>query len=298
MLQISELHTSFSGARCFALRKDEAPAHMSSSVHAGPGVGLSYRPALRAGLLAHLEEVDCLEILADGFLRNPAAVQALASLRPCLPHSVGLSVGSSIDAPYLERLLAVVQACRPPWLGDHLAYTHAGGIRIGHLVPVPYTDESLKTVAANVRLAQEALGVPLALENITMPFYWPIDTMPETDFIGEVTRKTGCRLLLDLENLRINAQNHGFSPQGFLDEIPLERVVQIHLAGGTVVDGVAHDTHSSAVPEATWDLLRGVCERVTPPAIILEHDQEIPPIGVLLAQVQRARSIREGRHGA
>jgi hypothetical protein len=260
-----------------------APPHL--------GAGLGYRPALRKEILQHLPEFDFLEVISDSFFRNEAGLRALASLLPCVPHGLNCSVGSTLDPAYLERLRRVVDVVQPPWHSDHLAFTRAGGASVGHLAPVPYTEESLAVVVANIRRVQEAIGVPFAVENITMPFYWPNNTMAEDEFLREVVRRTGCWLLLDLENARVNAANHGGDPRRLLDALPLERVLQVHLAGGVRAEGLEHDSHSMPVSEATWALLEELCARVVPRAVMVERDGNFPPFADLVAEVRRARGI-------
>lgn len=257
------------------------------------GVGLGYRGPMRQDILRHLPEFGFLEVITDNFLRNERGLQALASLKPCIPHSLNLSVGSATDPAYLEGVQRIVGMLEPPWHTDHLAFTREGGLNVGHLAPVPYTDASLELVVANVQRVQRALGGTFALENITMPFYWPIDTMAEHEFLNEVVRRTGCGLLLDLENMRCNAANHGTPARALLDALPLEKVVQLHVAGGVTDPPFEHDTHSAPVPEATWKLLEDFCELARPPGVLLERDADFGDFAGILADVRRARRIVE-----
>lgn len=255
-------------------------------------MGLGYRTPLRAGILRHLDEVDFLEVVTDAFFRNEKALAALSTLRPCIPHSLDLSVGSEVDGEYLAKVRRLVEMVRPPWHSDHLAFTREGELRVGHLAPVPYTEESLRVVERNVRKVREALpGVPFALENITMPFYWPVDEMEEHAFLAELVKRTGCLLLLDLENVRVNAANHARAARDFLDRLPLESVVQVHLAGGTHDGALHHDTHSAPVSEETWSLLEYLCDVSPPPAVMVERDGDFPPFDDVLAELRRARAI-------
>lgn len=255
------------------------------------GVGIGYRPGAHAETLRHLGELDFLEVISDAFFRNPRGAEALASLTTVVPHSLGLSVGSSTDDAYLERVAGIVEATRPPWHSDHLAYTRADGVSTGHLAPVPRSDEALRVVVANVKRVQARIGTPFALENITAPFEWPTNEMDEPEFLHEVARRTGCLLLLDLENLRINAANHGRDARKELERLPLERVIQVHVAGGEHRDGMEHDTHSEPVSEETWSLLRHLCELRAPPAVLIERDDNLAPFASVLEDVRRARSI-------
>ncbi len=255
------------------------------------GVGIGYRTPIHAPILQHLDEVDFLEIVTDAFLRNPMGAQALASLVPCIPHSLNLSVGSHVDPTYLAKVKHIVDVTNPPWHTDHLAFTRTQDIQIGHLAPVQFSEESLNICVENIRAVQQEIPVPFALETITMPFYWPNNTMEEHEFIGEVLQRTGCHLLLDLENVRINAANHGHDARDFLDGLPLERVAQIHLAGGTRHGDLDHDSHSEPVSKETWALLEYVCELTEPPGVIIERDGNFPSFDELLGEVRQAKRI-------
>lgn len=260
------------------------------------GVGLGYRPPLHRDIVRSVGRIGFLEVISDNFFRNEMALRALRSLYPCIPHSLGLSVGSTLDPAYLDRVRRIVEVADPPWFSDHLAFTSAGGIQIGHLAPVAHTEASLAVVVENVKRVQAAVGRPFALENITMPFYWPDSTMEEHVFLAEVVKRTGCHLLLDLENVRVNLANHARGGRDLLDRLPLERVVQVHLAGGAHEDGIEHDTHSAPVSEETWSLLEYLVDVCPPPAVLLERDGAFPPFPELLAELDRARSIL-GRGG-
>lgn len=254
-------------------------------------VGIGYRSAAHAETVRCLRELDFVEVVSDAFFRNPRGLQAIASLVPVVPHSLGLSVGSAVDDAYLASVEAVVAATSPPWHSDHLAFTRAGGVSTGHLAPVPRTREALGVVVENVRRVQSRIPTPLALENITAPFEWPSNEMDEPEFLEEVTRRTGCLLLVDLENLRINAANHGRDARKELERLPLERIVQVHVAGGVHREGLEHDTHSEPVSEVTWDLLAHLCELREPPAVLIERDEGLDPFDAVLSDARRARAI-------
>jgi uncharacterized protein (UPF0276 family) len=272
---------------------NKRPLQPGVAALASLGVGIGYRSALHTPILQSLKELDFLEVISDSFFHNEAVLPALSTLLPCVTHSLDSSVGSHTDPAYVEKVQRIVAATRAPWHSDHLAFTHAGGLKAGHLAPIPYNDEALEVVVGNVRRIQAAIPVPFALENITMPFYWPTSTMEEATFLSEVVARTGCHLLLDLENARINAANHGGDAKRFIDALPLEKVAQVHLAGGTSGSGLEHDTHSQPVGETTWGLLEQLCQHVRPPAVLVEHDVHFPPFETLLRQVRRARSIVE-----
>ena len=171
----------------------------------------------------------------------------LAEHFPLIPHGLDLSLGSAegLDAAYRDRLLKLVRRLDPPWWSEHVAFTRAGGVAIGHLAPVPFAKQGLDVLAANIREVQERIETPLILENITYAFECPGAEFEEAEFLAELVDRTGCGLLLDVTNLHINAVNHGFDPVAFLDRLPLDRVVQLHFVGGHREGDFLIDSHSA-----------------------------------------------------
>lgn len=279
--------TGAPGSATSALRRTKAP-------FPDLGVGMGFRRDISDLVIQHIDEFDCLEVVCDSFFRAENVLRALKALRPVVPHSLAMSVGSEVDETYLANVRRVVELSGSPWYGDHLCFTRAGGYSSGHLTPLPWNDEALGTVVANVKRVMAAIGPNFALENIANPFVWPTSTMTEPEFIGEVVRRTGCLLLLDVENVRVNAANHGFDARRFIADLPLERVVQVHIAGGAPYEHLVLDSHSRPVPEETWALLAYLLEHHRPSATILEHDEQFPPFAELVAEVRRARSILRG----
>ena len=249
------------------------------------GLGVGWRPEL-ALLIGRRADLGFVEILAEDFQhprRLPVAIEVLRERGvPVVPHGVSLSLGSA-NLPAPSRLDALGQLARrvnAPFVSEHIAFVRAGGIESGHLLPVPRTRESLDVVVRNVRAAQARLPVPLVLENIAALFEWPENAIDEEDFIGEVLDRTGASLLFDLANLYANARNLGFEALAWLDRLPLERVAYVHLAGGIVhADGLYHDTHAHPLPLPVLGLLRSLCERVSPPGVLIERDDQFPSEG-------------------
>jgi uncharacterized protein len=264
------------------------------------GVGVSYRAAWGRDVLDRRDRLDCLEIIAEHYVdptpRTERELAELAAAFPIVPHGIGLSFGTDapLDAEHLRKVARLVERVEPPWFTEHLAYTAAHGWDIGHLAPLPPTGEAVEAVCRNVRLWQQAVGVPLLLENITTMVVLPGE-LTEAQFTTEVVERSGCGLLLDLHNLHTNAVNHGFDPFELLDALPLERVGQVHLAGGHEdADGYRHDSHSAPPPEPVWALLRFVAARASLNAVILEWDRDQPPFEVVLREVERASTILAG----
>jgi len=258
------------------------------------GAGVSYRPQWSWEIVRHRDHLGLVEVIPEDFV-GPEAQRDLTNLRyavPVLLHGIGLSLGSAegLDAGRLEHFAQLAHAVEPPWVSEHIAFTRAGGIEIGHLAPLPFTREAVETVAANVAALRRAIpGVPMLLENIAYAVVLPEAEMSEAEFVRAVIETADCGLLLDLENVHANAKNHGYEPIGFLESLPLERVVEVHLAGGVWLEGQYADTHTRPVPEESWALLEWLAPRAPVRAVIIERDDDLPPFAKLLAEVERAR---------
>jgi uncharacterized protein len=260
------------------------------------GAGVSYREDWRWEVIRHRADLGAVECIPDD-VAGAAGLRELVLIRQALPvllHGIGLSLGSAegLDPQRLRHLARVAEAVEPPWFSEHIAFTRAGGVEIGHLAPLPFTREAVATVAANVRELQAALpGLPILLENIAYPFPLPGAEMSEAEMVGAILEETDTGLLLDLENVHANALNHGYDPFDYLESLPLERVVEVHLAGGLWKEGQYMDTHTRQVPEESWRLLEWLVPRSEVRAVIIERDDELPPFDQLLAEVRRAEGL-------
>jgi uncharacterized protein (UPF0276 family) len=266
------------------------------------GVGLGFRSPFRGDLFLARDRVDFLEITADHYLdASPEKDRELALLAdhfPLIPHGLNLSLGGAegLDPDYLEKLAGLVRRVNPPWWSEHVAFTRAGGVDIGHLAPLPFSVEALDVLCANIAEARRRIDVPLIVENITYTIALPGSEMDEADFLDELADRTGCGLLLDVTNLHTNAINHGFDPIEWLDRLPIDRVVQLHFAGGEWQGGRLVDSHARPAPPEVWALLEEVVARAPVRGIILERDEDLPPFGELLDELDRARAIGKA-HG-
>jgi uncharacterized protein len=273
---------------------------MSTSRPAPLGVGLGYRVELHSEIAAGPAEIEWLEIIADQFLPLAGArrnrLSDISTQYRCVPHSLNLSVGGSapLDEAYLHSLCMLAEFVDAPWSSDHLCFTEAAGIDLGHLTPVPWTREVARGAAAKIRRIQQRLGRPFLLENITYHFRLRQE-LSEAEFIREVLEQGDCWMLLDVSNVYTNSVNHGFDPYAFLDEIPLERVVQMHIAGGRWDGDWLEDSHDAPVAEPVWDLARYAADRSDLKAVLLERDAHFPEdFSVLLGELRRARSLVHG----
>lgn len=262
------------------------------------GVGLGFREPLRGEIFLRRAEIDFLEVTADHYLDATAEkLRELDLLREhftLVPHALDLSLGSAegLDRDYLRKLARLVRRLDPPWWSEHVAFTRAGGVELGHLAPTHFSPEAARVFARNVSDARAVIDAPLILENITYTLQLPGATLGEAEFVAEVVERADCGLLLDVTNLHINSVNHGYDPLEFLRRIPLGRVVQLHFVGGhRHRGGELVDSHSSRTPEEVWDIMGHVLERAPVRGAILERDENLPPLAELLAELSRAREM-------
>ena len=259
------------------------------------GVGLGYRPELAQDLERDPAQVDFLEFVGDHCFHPALMTQArnLAAKIPNVCHFLNLSVGTAepLDEEYVEKVGDVLAQLRPAWFSDHLAMTHVQGMDIGHLSPVAFTEETVEIVAGKAAYLQERFGIPFLLENITYHFTVPGGTLTEWDLITKIVERADCGILLDLNNVYVNAHNHGYDPYKFLENIPLERALQIHIAGAAMNDDIMIDSHGHPVGEPVFEYLGYVCRQVPVAGILLERDKNMPPFEELVREMARARVI-------
>ncbi|MFD3665418.1 DUF692 domain-containing protein [Streptomyces sp. NPDC058659] len=270
------------------------------------GIGIGWRPEIAEAVEA-LPGVDWVEVVAENICADHLP-DSLTRLRErgvtVVPHGVSLGLGGA-DRPDPARLAALGEkavALGAPLVTEHIAFVRAGGpltasplLEAGHLLPVPRTRDALDVLCENVRIAQDALPVPLALENIAALIAWPGEELTEGQFLAELVERTGVRLLIDVANLHTNHVNRGEDPAKALSELPVEAIAYVHVAGGVERDGVWHDTHAHPVPGAVLDVLADLASRIAPPGVLLERDDDFPPAEELAAEltVIRETVVRE-----
>lgn len=262
------------------------------------GVGLSYRSIYHADVFYHRGEVDFLEIIADHFF-NPTRerqgeLERLSRHFTLVPHGLNLSLGSAdgLNTAYLEKLAAVIKHVNPPWWSEHIAFTHTAQIELGHLTPLPYTWEAVDVFCRNIETVRKYISAPLILENITNMIRIPGAEMSETEFIRAILERTDCGLLLDLTNLYTNAVNEKIEPVEMLDALPLDRVVQLHFAGGHWHRERLIDSHAYPTPEPVWELMKVLLEGNAPVrGAVLERDDNLPPFPELMRELEAARQL-------
>lgn len=272
---------------------------MLSDLYLGAGIG--YRAFYQTDFFQQAGAVDFLEIIPEHFWeRNPTnhrLLELLAACCPIIPHGIGTSFGSvaGIEPNYIRRIAEIVEIVAAPYWSEHIAFTQAGGYDIGHLAPVPRTQAMLEVLCKNIDAARKQIKIPLILENITYEVHLPGNQWTDAEFLSLVVEKTGIGLLLDVTNLFTNAYNFESEPQQyirqFLDSLPTDSVIQLHLAGGYQLNGRWVDSHSTPVPPPVWELTEQVLARFPVRGVIIERDAHLPPYQELTNEVKQARSL-------
>lgn len=265
------------------------------------GFGLGLRRTHYDDFLTGNVPVDFVEVISENYMieggRQMRILEQVRSDFPVIIHGVSMSIGSAggLDEDYLAKLKMLEQRIEPLWVSDHLCWTRNSAHNSHDLLPMPLTQEGLDAVCANIDRAQEALGRAMLFENPSSYLTFPEDEMSEWEFLTEMTRATGCYLLLDVNNIYVSSRNHGFDALEYLQGLPLDRVRQIHLAGhdpATPTRDIIIDTHDRPVIEPVWDLYaKAMALLPQPVATMIERDDHIPPLAELLAELDHARGI-------
>jgi len=244
--------------------------------------------------------VDFVEVISENFMvaggKPRHILRQVRERHPVALHGVSMSVGSAdgVDRDYLRRLRALADEIEPMIVSDHLCWTRIEGFNSHDLLPLPYTEEALDIVCANIAIAQDVLGRAMLIENPSSYVAFDDAPMTEWEFLDAMSRRTGCGLLLDVNNIFVSATNHGFDPHAYLAGIPADRVRQIHLAGHSRGRTMLIDTHDKPVPPAVWALYEAAITRLGPVATMIERDDDIPPLAELLDELAIARRIARG----
>ncbi len=263
----------------------------------GVGVGLRMDMA-KAFLEARPKNVRFVEVHPENYIgrggRYPAMLEAAREHYPVITHGLTMCFGSPdpFDREYLSHLRSFLRDLEVPWHSDHLCFGGVGGRFVHDLLPLPFTDDAAALAVTRLCEARDVLGLPLAIENVS--YYAPVadDALDEAGFVREVLERADAKLLLDVNNIYVNSRNFGFDPYAYLDRIPADRVVQIHVAGHLVrPDGLRIDNHGEPVCEEVFTLLEHALRRTGPRPVLLERDNDIPPLEVLLAEVDALTAI-------
>ena len=265
------------------------------------GFGLGLRRTHYDDFLSREVAVDFVEVISENYMvdggRQLRILEEVRDKLPVIIHGVSMSIGSAggLDLDYLTKLKQLEQRIDPLWVSDHLCWTRSSAHNSHDLLPMPLTEAALQAVCANIDHAQNMLRRPMVFENPSSYLSFPEDEMSEWEFLSAMSTRTGCYLLLDVNNIYVSARNHGFSAMDYLDGLPLDRVRQIHLAGhdpATPDRDVIIDTHDREVCDEVWDLYaKAIAMLPHPVATMIERDDNIPPLDELLNELNRARGL-------
>ena len=263
------------------------------------GVGLGLRWDFLEEVLERPRlDVAFFEVSPENYMRRggfyPAALEQIAERTPIVTHGLTMSLGAA-EPPaddYMSALRTEIERVGSPWHSDHLCFSTAGGRVLHDLLPLKLCRESADRVADRVRAAEDRLGVPMAVENISWYAHPGRQELPEEELICRVLERSGAGLLLDVNNVYVNALNHGFDPYEFIAALPLERVLQIHVAGHTRLEsGLVLDTHGAPVCDPVYELLEWTIARTGPKPVLLERDNWVPELDELLAEVRAIDAV-------
>ena len=264
--------------------------------------GIGLRAPHYQDMLAAPPDVGWLEVHSENFFCDggPALdyLEKFRALYPISLHGVGLSLGSTdaLSQTHLAKLKRLAQRIDPFLISEHLCWGHAGGRHLNDLLPLPYTEEALAHMVSRIAEVQDVLGRRILIENVSSYLEFADSTIPEGEFVAEVSRRAGCGILLDVNNIYVNSVNHGFDAQDYLKSIPAEAVGEIHLAGFDMAGECLIDTHGNRVAAPVWDLYENALLRLGPKPTLIEWDTAIPELAVLLAEAGRASNYLEKLH--
>jgi uncharacterized protein (UPF0276 family) len=274
---------------------------VDAPIPARAGIGLR-TPHYREMIERRPADIGWLEVHSENYFgeggRPHAFLEMLRADYPLSLHGVGLGLGSArpLDAEHLRRLVRLIERYQPDLVSEHLCWSATGERHLNDLLPLPYTEEALAHVTQRIAYTQEYLKRPILIENISSYLRYRHSTIPEWEFVAEAARRTGCGILLDVNNIYVNAVNHGFDPQSYLAAMPAHAVQEIHLAGYDDQGGCLIDTHGTAVSEPVWSLYRDAVRRFGERATLIEWDTDIPALDLLIVEARKATAILETAH--
>lgn len=261
------------------------------------GVGIGLRRELAEEIFAATDTVDFLEIIPEQYMRkggeSKELLQRACSIYTAVSHGVNLSLGStdSLDKEYLRGLKQFVTEIRAPWFSDHICFASLGEVYLHELLPVPFCKDTLAHMVARIKRVKEYIEIPFIVENTTYYMNVPGSTMSESQFISELIEQADCGVLLDVNNVYVNSINHGLDPYEFLDQIPIERTVQVHMAGHKERNDIVLDTHGAPIAQAVFDLLQYALTKTIVHGVTIERDQNMPSFDELANEIAAIRTI-------
>ena len=263
------------------------------------GFGVGLRTDHYQYVVDNKPNVDWFEVISENFMvaggKPKYFLHAVREHYPIVMHGVSMSIASTdpLNLDYLAKLKTLAAEVQPEWISDHLCWTGVHGVNSHDLLPVPYNEEAIAHIVSRVQQVQEILGREIVLENVSSYLTYNSSEMEEWDFINAIAKRTGCKILFDINNVYVSSRNHGFSAQTFLQSIKPEYVQQFHLAGHSDYGDYVIDTHDHDVPQAVWDLYQEALQRFGFISTLIERDDNIPPFPDLYAEMQNARNIAQ-----
>jgi hypothetical protein len=263
------------------------------------GIGIGLRPVYLRELFGSWPAIDWFEIIGENFLGEGLLVRQLDRILeryPVVMHCVSISIGSSepLDWEYLHKIKALSKKTKTPWLSDHLSWGKLPGAHFHDLLPLPRTKEVINYVAERARIIQDFLEIPFALENLSSYTSFANDEMPDWEFYTAVVEKAGISMMLDVNNIYVSSRNHGFDPKFYYESLPLERVIQIHLAGHSDYGAYVLDTHDAPVQDEVWKLYAEIYPKTKGVSTLLEWDEKFLSLEETWKVALRAKAFQQG----
>lgn len=264
------------------------------------GYGLGLRSQHFKYILESEPEVDWFEVISENFMDSHGwprhVIKQISEKYPVVMHGVSMSIGSTdpLNIDYLKRLKVLANEIDAKWISDHLCWTGVLGKNTHDLLPLPLTEETLKHVIERIKIVQDIIERPLVLENPSSYLQFKEDTLSESDFIREMANESDCRLLLDINNVYVSSFNHNFDPLEYIKALPIDKIVQFHLAGHTHAGTHIIDTHDNYVVKQVWELYKETIKLTGKVSTLLEWDSDIPEFSILKKEVLKAKEIFEG----
>lgn len=263
------------------------------------GHGLGIRPSHWEKILEGGHGLDWFEIISENFMDTEGKPLALLEKArkdySIVSHGVSMSIGSAdpLNQTYLKKLKTLFDRIQPAWFSDHLCWTGINQFNTHDLLPLPQTPAVVEHIVNRIDEVQNYMGRKMLIENVSSYVSFKESSMTEWDFISEIAKRSGCGILLDINNIYVNAHNHGFNAHDYLEAVPVNLVGQFHLAGHTDNGSFLVDTHSAKMLDATWDLYRLALQKFKNVPTMVEWDAEIPTFDVLLSEINRAKEIEK-----
>lgn len=261
------------------------------------GIGIGLRMEHIPTVLKTLPKVDWFEIISENFMvengPNLINLDQILEHYPIVQHGVSLAIGSAdpLDFDYLKRLKALARKTKTPWLSDHLSWGRRGGTHYHELLPLPYTQNVARFVGERARIVQDFLEIPFALENVSSYLTYKMDEMPEWEFYSSIVERADIQMLLDVNNIFVSSKNHEFDPMEYIRNIPISRVIQVHVAGHTEFDTHILDTHDKPVCNEVWNLYSYLCKNGGHFSTLLEWDAHFPSFDEICLEANKAKNF-------